>query len=68
MTGIHVSTDVETDGLAGQMRADHLLPMHHGTFRLGMEPVGEPIERMMAAAGRDEARVVVRQVGGTFYA
>lgn len=52
--------------MAGHMRADYLLPMHHRTFRLGMEPVDEPIERMMTVAGRHADRVVVREVGGTF--
>jgi L-ascorbate metabolism protein UlaG (beta-lactamase superfamily) len=54
--------------MAGQMRAEHILPMHHSTFRLGMEPVHEPMERMMEAAGKDRERVVVREVGGTYFA
>jgi len=37
--------------------------MHHSTFRLSYEPTHEPIERMLAAAGRDDARVVVREIG-----
>lgn len=50
--------------MADQVRADRILPMHHSTFRLSMEPVGEPIQRMLEAAGRDTDRIVVREVGG----
>ena len=49
--------------MADHVRADFLMPMHHSTFRLSHEPMREPMERMLAAAGRDESRVVVRQIG-----
>ena len=49
--------------MAGHLRADFVLPMHHSTFRLSYEPMHEPMERMLDAAGRDEARVVVREIG-----
>jgi L-ascorbate metabolism protein UlaG (beta-lactamase superfamily) len=49
--------------MADHCHADFLLPMHHSTFRLSYEPVHEPMERLLAAAGDDEARVVVRDVG-----
>jgi L-ascorbate metabolism protein UlaG (beta-lactamase superfamily) len=49
----------------GEMaRAQYLLPMHHSTFRLSHEPDGEPLERLLAAAGSDVDRVVIRQIGG----
>jgi L-ascorbate metabolism protein UlaG (beta-lactamase superfamily) len=54
--------------MADHVRADALLPMHHSTFRLSHEPVGEPIERLMEAAGRWADRVVVREVGGLWAA
>jgi L-ascorbate metabolism protein UlaG (beta-lactamase superfamily) len=50
--------------MANHVQADRVLPMHHSTFRLGHEPDGEPIERMLTAAGRDVGRVCVREVGG----
>jgi hypothetical protein len=50
--------------MAAHCNADFLLPMHHSTFRLSYEPVGEPMERMLAAAGKEDERVVVREVGG----
>ena len=50
--------------MANQVKADRVLPMHHSTFRLSFEPVTEPMERMLAAAGKDAERVCVREVGG----
>jgi L-ascorbate metabolism protein UlaG (beta-lactamase superfamily) len=43
--------------------AEHLLPVHHQTFRLSREPYLEPIERFVAAAGNHPDRVVATQVG-----
>jgi L-ascorbate metabolism protein UlaG (beta-lactamase superfamily) len=50
--------------MADHCRADHVLPMHHSTFKLSHEPTHEPIERLLAAAGRLVDRVIIRQVGG----
>lgn len=50
--------------MAGHAKADFILPMHHSTFRLSHEPMDEPIKRFIAAAGKDESRVVVKEVGG----
>lgn len=52
--------------MAQGIRARHLLPIHHGTFRLSREPVGEPIERLVAAAGREAHRVALTEIGQTF--
>lgn len=30
--------------------ADHMVPMHYNTFRLGREPMAEPLPRLLAAA------------------
>ena len=45
-----------------------LVPMHWGTIVLSVEPIHEPIERLLAAAEKDgqEDRVVIREVGGSF--
>jgi L-ascorbate metabolism protein UlaG (beta-lactamase superfamily) len=43
--------------------AEHLLPVHHQTFRLSREPYMEPVERFVAAAGSQPDRVVVTRVG-----
>lgn len=58
------ATPEQAWAMAAHCNADHLLPMHHSTFRLSYEPVAEPMERMLAAAGKDDQRVVVREVGG----
>jgi L-ascorbate metabolism protein UlaG (beta-lactamase superfamily) len=29
-----------------------MVPMHYGTFRLGQEPMDEPVQRLMAEAER----------------
>jgi len=52
--------------MARQMRAAHLLPVHHSTFRLSREPMHEPIERLLRAAGSERHRVVATQVGQTW--
>jgi L-ascorbate metabolism protein UlaG (beta-lactamase superfamily) len=54
--------------MADHVKADVIVPMHHSTFRLSYEPTAEPMERMLAAAGRDAARVAVRGVGGQWAA
>jgi L-ascorbate metabolism protein UlaG (beta-lactamase superfamily) len=32
------------------IRAERMIPMHYGTFRLSMEPIDEPLPRLLAAA------------------
>jgi L-ascorbate metabolism protein UlaG (beta-lactamase superfamily) len=46
--------------------AEYLLPVHHSTFRLSREPVEEPMERLLAAAGSERGRVVASEVGATW--
>jgi L-ascorbate metabolism protein UlaG (beta-lactamase superfamily) len=46
-----------------QSGARYLVPIHWGTFRLSKEPMDEPIQRLIAAAGSDADRVVMRQIG-----
>lgn len=45
------------------MRAERVLPVHHSTFRLSDEPMEEPLERFMSAAGRESRRVIVPEAG-----
>lgn len=49
-----------------EMNATYILPMHHSTFRLSREPVKEPISRMLAAAGSEQWRVCLSEVGQTW--
>jgi len=44
--------------------ARRLVPIHWDTFRLGKEPIGDAIRRLLAAAGPDADRIVVREIGG----
>lgn len=46
--------------------ACYLLPVHWDTFRLGKEPLGEAMARLLAAAGPDGDRVAIRHIGDTF--
>ncbi len=46
--------------------ARHLIPIHWGTFRLSREPMDEPMSRLLAAAGEDEYRIVMREIGGVW--
>lgn len=41
-------------GMFNRLGGRWLLPMHHATFQLGDEPVDEPMERLLAAAGSAE--------------
>ncbi len=58
------ATPEQAWAMADHARADRVLPMHHSTFRLGLEPLAEPMERLLAAAGRHADRVVVGEIGG----
>jgi L-ascorbate metabolism protein UlaG (beta-lactamase superfamily) len=49
-----------------RLGAEYVLPVHHSTFRLSREPVGEPIQRFLAAAGQERWRVVGTEVGATW--
>lgn len=40
-----------------------LLPIHHSTFKLSDEPAGDPMKRLLAAAGEEHWRVVGRELG-----
>jgi hypothetical protein len=42
--------------------------MHHSTFKLSHEPMHEPIERLMQAAGRWIDRIVAHEIGATWTA
>jgi L-ascorbate metabolism protein UlaG (beta-lactamase superfamily) len=52
--------------MSRQMDARHILPMHHSTFKLSREPAGEPVERLLAAAGGERWRVALTEIGQTW--
>lgn len=60
------ATPEQALAMANHMGAKRILPMHHSTFRLSHEPMGEPIERLLKACDADPSRVVVTEVGGAF--
>jgi L-ascorbate metabolism protein UlaG (beta-lactamase superfamily) len=49
-----------------EMDATYILPMHHSTFQLSREPVKEPIERLLRAAGDEKWRVCLTEPGQTW--
>lgn len=49
-----------------QTGATYLLPIHWGTFKLSREPMDEPLSRLIAAAGSESNRIVLREIGGTW--
>jgi len=46
--------------------ARYLVPIHWGTFKLSREPMMEPLTRLIAAAGNQSDRIVLRAIGGTW--
>jgi len=53
--------------MADQVGAEFVLPVHHRTFQLSNEPYGEPIERLLLAAGSSEDRIALREIGEEFH-
>lgn len=43
--------------------ARFLIPIHWDTFRLGREPVGDAMRRLLLAAGAQADRIVIRAIG-----
>lgn len=43
-----------------------LIPVHWDAFRLGKEPLGDAMRRLLLAAGPDADRVVIRATGSTW--
>jgi L-ascorbate metabolism protein UlaG (beta-lactamase superfamily) len=60
------ATPEQAWAMANDARADWVAPMHHSTFKLSHEPMSEPIERILAAAGPGSERIVIKQIGQTW--
>jgi L-ascorbate metabolism protein UlaG (beta-lactamase superfamily) len=63
--GSHANPE-QAVAMANMAGAEHIMPLHHQTFRLSAEPFHEPIERFEAALQREPARVALREIGETF--
>src|SRR6185437_13437760 len=48
---VHTSPEEALQGFL-DLKADVMIPMHYGTFRLGREPMEEPLPRLLGAAER----------------
>jgi L-ascorbate metabolism protein UlaG (beta-lactamase superfamily) len=48
---VHTSPEEAVRGFV-ELEADMMVPMHYGTFRLGREPMDEPVQRLEAEASR----------------
>lgn len=48
--------------------ARQVMTVHHSTFRLGLEPDREPLQRFLKAAGPHASRVVARNIGDVWTA
>jgi L-ascorbate metabolism protein UlaG (beta-lactamase superfamily) len=53
--------------MANDAGAEFLLPVHHQTFNLSREPLLEPIERFVNAAGNRPDRVAWHEIGAEFH-
>jgi L-ascorbate metabolism protein UlaG (beta-lactamase superfamily) len=49
-----------------QTGARYLVPIHWGTFKLSKEPMEEPLQRLIAAAGDQQNRIVLRKIGAAW--
>ena len=57
--GVHTSPEDALQAFL-DLAAEILIPMHYGTFRLSLEPMEEPVPRLLAAAERAGVREKVR--------
>jgi L-ascorbate metabolism protein UlaG (beta-lactamase superfamily) len=53
-------------GMCNDADVEHIVPVHHQTFRLSFEPFREPIERFEAALQKEPQRIALREIGDTF--
>jgi L-ascorbate metabolism protein UlaG (beta-lactamase superfamily) len=53
--------------MANDAGAEFVFPVHHRTFVLSREPLLEPMQRLLAAAGADSRRVCIQDFGQEFH-
>jgi L-ascorbate metabolism protein UlaG (beta-lactamase superfamily) len=52
--------------MANEAGAEIVMPVHHRTFQLSQEPPGEPLERLFDAAGNDDQRIALTEIGASW--
>ncbi len=60
------STPEQAVQMANDAGARFIVPVHHQTFRLSVEPFREPIERFEVALSKTPERIALREIGETF--
>lgn len=50
--------------MANEAKTSYFMPVHHKTFPIGLEPLEEPLERLMSCIEKE--RVVGEKIGSTF--
>lgn len=60
------STPEQAVQMANAAGARFIVPVHHQTFRLSLEPFREPIERFQVALSATPKRLALREIGETF--
>jgi L-ascorbate metabolism protein UlaG (beta-lactamase superfamily) len=59
-------TPEQAVAMADAAGARFIMPVHHQTFRLSVEPFREPIERFRRALAHTPNRIALREIGETF--
>jgi L-ascorbate metabolism protein UlaG (beta-lactamase superfamily) len=60
------STPEQAVAMADAAGSRFIMPVHHQTFRLSIEPFREPIERLTRALAKSPERIALREIGETF--
>ena len=60
------STPEQAIAMADAAGARFIMPVHHQTFRLSVEPLREPIDRFTRAVAKKPERIALREIGETF--
>lgn len=60
------ATPEQAIAMATDAGARFIIPVHHQTFRLSVEPFREPIERFERALAQSPDRIALREIGETF--
>jgi L-ascorbate metabolism protein UlaG (beta-lactamase superfamily) len=65
---VHTSPEEAVKGFV-ELGAEQMVPMHYGTFRLGREPMDEPVQRLEAEATRlnIKGKVKILEEGETMH-